>query len=239
MTTPTFAAPPTTGSHGLPDASADAHFDGHPILVTAWEDADTDRDGFDPRSRYVETFWLPILGPSTTLLFRRLSQRLEEEPAGFELDADATARALGLGGVGGRHSPFRRAIERGVRYGFARREGRILSVRRRVAPLGRAQVARLGASLQEHHREWEADPMTWTRRELFATTALHGAELLVAGHRPAEVEAMLAARGTHPALAYWASRPRNAQDSEVPPSLSDSSVRTSVRTPKPVAPFAR
>jgi hypothetical protein len=60
LTMPTTAiAPPVTGAappveEGVPTV----------LQVIAWEDPLLDSAGFDPRSRYVETFWLPILGPS-------------------------------------------------------------------------------------------------------------------------------------------------------------------------------
>jgi hypothetical protein len=34
------------------------------ITVRAWLDPVVDDDGFDPRSRYVEVFWLGVLGPT-------------------------------------------------------------------------------------------------------------------------------------------------------------------------------
>ena len=37
------------------------------LHVSAWADPVLDRVGHDPRSAYVEQFWLGILGPSTTL----------------------------------------------------------------------------------------------------------------------------------------------------------------------------
>ena len=33
------------------------------LTVKPWPDALIDTLGYDPRSRYVETFWLPTLGP--------------------------------------------------------------------------------------------------------------------------------------------------------------------------------
>src|SRR3954468_992994 len=62
------------------------------LHVTPWPDPVIDALGHDPRSLYVEQFWLGILGPSTTWLLRRLVAGLEAEPAGFELPlADTTA----------------------------------------------------------------------------------------------------------------------------------------------------
>ena len=36
------------------------------LLIEPWPDDVIDTLGFDPRSGYVETYWLGILGPSTT-----------------------------------------------------------------------------------------------------------------------------------------------------------------------------
>ena len=43
------------------------------LPIVPWVDPVIDSLGFDPRSTYVETFWLGILGPSTTLLLRRIA----------------------------------------------------------------------------------------------------------------------------------------------------------------------
>ena len=42
-------------------------------VVLPWHDALIDPIGFDPRSAYVEQFWLGILGPSTVWLLRRIA----------------------------------------------------------------------------------------------------------------------------------------------------------------------
>src|SRR3989442_11314960 len=71
------------------------------LTVRPWPDDVIDALGHDPRSAYVEQFWLGILGPSTTWLLRRLATGLEAEPAGFALPLADTARALGLGNQNG------------------------------------------------------------------------------------------------------------------------------------------
>src|SRR4030088_823154 len=90
------------------------------LTVVPWPDVVIDALGHDPRSPYVETYWLAVLGPSTTWLLRRLAFRLEAEPDGFSLDLAETARSLGLGAKGGRHSPFVRALGPGVVFDLAR-----------------------------------------------------------------------------------------------------------------------
>jgi hypothetical protein len=209
------------------------------LRVAPWPDPVVERTGLDPRSRYVESFWLPILGPSTILLFRRLAQRLERSPEGFTMSGDEMARSLGLAGIGGRHSPFRRAIERGARHGFCRVRPEALLVRTKVGALSRQQVARLHPELQALHRCWEADPADWARREIVAAAQADGSELLAMGHDPAGAEAVLGAAGTHPALASWATRSRPTQPAAGDPVPSDSRRASSVRTPNPVAPLAR
>ena len=42
------------------------------LQVLPWSDPVIDQVGYDPRSRYVERFWLGILGPSATWLMRYL-----------------------------------------------------------------------------------------------------------------------------------------------------------------------
>ena len=42
------------------------------LQVLPWSDPVIDQLGYDPRSRYVERFWLGILGPSATWLMRYL-----------------------------------------------------------------------------------------------------------------------------------------------------------------------
>lgn len=124
------------------------------LTVRPWPDPVIDKVGHDPRSTYVERFWLGVLGPSTTWLLRRVAAGLEAEPAGFELPLAETARALGLGGEG-RNSPFVRALGRCCQFDMAQPAGDgVLNVRRRLPPLSRRQLVRLPEALQAEHQRW-------------------------------------------------------------------------------------
>ena len=137
------------------------------LHIRPWSDDVVDKLGFDPRSSYVEDFWLPILGPSTTWLLRRLAAGFEYSPDGFGLDLAETARSLGLGDRRGQHSPFVRSINRAVQFGLARVSGpEELSVRRRLPPLNRAQLLRLSPALQARHAGWQAEHMLMPGDEL-------------------------------------------------------------------------
>jgi hypothetical protein len=46
--------------------------------------------------RYVENVWSEFLGPTATLLARRLADRLDIQPHGYELSLTDTARSLGV-----------------------------------------------------------------------------------------------------------------------------------------------
>jgi hypothetical protein len=135
-------------------------FSSDSVLIRPWPDPVIDTLGFDPRSAYVETYWLGILGPSTTWLLRRLVAGLETSPEGFELPLAETARQLGLGDRGGRHSPFIRAIARTIQFDVAKvHDETTLAVRRRVPPLNRRLVLRLSPTLQDAHRRWQDDQL--------------------------------------------------------------------------------
>jgi hypothetical protein len=126
------------------------------IVILPWPDPVVEAVGHDPRSPYVERFYLALLGPTLTFLLRRLAEGLEAWPQGFETDVADLAGSLGLNGTpGGRHGPFERAVGRAVRFGLARPHAGGLAVRRLLPPLSRRQLERLPVALQEAHRSWE------------------------------------------------------------------------------------
>lgn len=130
------------------------------LHILPWPDEVIDHLGLDPRSPYVEEFWLPVLGPSTLLLVRRLAAGFDYSPDGFDLDLDETARSLGIGDRSGRHSPFLRSVNRTLAFGLARlSEPDELSVRRRLPPLSRGQLSRLSSSLQARHAAWREEQL--------------------------------------------------------------------------------
>jgi len=174
------------------------------LRVVGWPDPVIDKLGYDPRSLYVELFWLGVLGPTSTWLMRRLAAGLEERPHGFDLQVDVMARALGLGGRSGRHSPFQRALARCVNFDLAiRPESTTFAVRRRVPPLPRRHLMRLPVAVQESHRRWMAaahrGPTLDEVRKRARRLALH---LLDSGEAAQSVELELMRFGVHPAIAH-------------------------------------
>lgn len=195
------------------------------LTVRAWRDPVIDVLGQHPCSSYVETFYLGILGPSTTWLLRHLVTTLEAAgDDGFTLELRETARRLGLGERGGRNSPLVRTLGRLLRFGLAQvvytggedvdvaaaaesAEVDSLAVRMRVPPLTRPQVARLPELLQIAHARWHDEqlrtPAVEQQRRRARQLAL---SYLDAGLGTEETEHQLVRLGYHPALCDDATR---------------------------------
>jgi|SRR5579871_961542 len=144
----------------MPESVIDRLFATPHLPIRPRPDDVIDALGYDPRSVYVETYWLSVLGPSTLWLLRRLVAGLELQPDGFELPMAETARALGLGDKGGRSSPFVRSLVRLCQFDVAVPIDRTaLAVRRKLPPLNRRQVLRLPLSLQDAHQRWQEEQL--------------------------------------------------------------------------------
>jgi hypothetical protein len=177
------------------------------IRVLPWPDPVRDAVGHDPRSWYVETFWLPTLGPTALLLLRHLADRFDTNPKGVQLPVADTAAALGLGARDGQSSPLIRSLARLQQFELACSDGdTTIAVRTTLPPVHRRHVRRLPTALQAQHAEWvEAQaslPVDIARRRArrFALTLLMQDEPIDA------VERALHAGGFHPALAHEAVR---------------------------------
>ncbi len=168
------------------------------VTIRPWLDPLVDDDGHDPRSRYVETFWLGVLGPSATWLIRRLAAGLDQQPEGYELDLTSTARAMGLGFADGRSSPFSKALQRCVMFGLAHPIPGGLAVRRRLPPIAHRHLRRMPDDLQAAHATWAQTTVT-----LDALTRAHrlASAMFDAGDDPSVIEHQLVAIGVCDAVA--------------------------------------
>jgi hypothetical protein len=198
------------------------------IDVEPWTDPVIDQLGHDPRSPYVEKFWLAILGPSTVWLLRRLAEELDRQPQGFTLDVAETAQALGVGMRGGRNSPFMRSLERSCRFGAARFvAAETLAVRRKLPPLNRPQVQRLPVTLQEEHQTWIEKLPAHPDPELMKTRARQLAlSLLELGEDRESTERQLHRWRFHPAVSFDAVRWAEQRQADGAPSADDTSPPT-------------
>lgn len=118
----------------------------HQLSFTPIEHPDprVQRLGFELGDPYVEQCWSAVLGPSSTLLLRRLPTLwIAQVPA--DIDAADLSRSLGLGPSTTPNSRFGRTLQRLVDFGMARRspDSKGLDVFGRVPPLSARQLARV------------------------------------------------------------------------------------------------
>jgi hypothetical protein len=178
------------------------------LTIKPWPDPLLDTLGHDPRSLYVETFWLPTLGPTAVLLLRHLATKFDEAPAGIELPVGDTSQALGLGQREGNSSPIVRTLTRLSQFDLACDDGHgTIAVRRNLPPINRRHVRRLPAHLQAAHAEWaEAKlaeaPLATARRRARQVAFT----LLEQGDDADHVERVLYATGFHPSVCHDAAR---------------------------------
>lgn len=121
------------------------------LYLIPWEIESDAKTGHDPRSAYVEHFWLGTLGPSTTWFLRYCAAQLDGAD-GASVELNEVAARLGIGHRGGASSPMSRAVVRACRFRAARPAGPgTLAVRRRLPTLNRRQIQRLSAEAQRRH----------------------------------------------------------------------------------------
>lgn len=125
-----------------------------PVTIHPWVDPLVDARGHDPRSIYVERYWLSVIGPTATWIMRRFADLFDEHPDGFVLDLAHTAHTMGLSYERGPASPFGRALNRCVMFGLARELADGFSVRRRLPPVSARQLDRLPPDVRTEHDEW-------------------------------------------------------------------------------------
>jgi hypothetical protein len=122
-----------------------------PLTVVLWLDPQVDTTGFDALGEYPEMFWLPIIGPTATLALRRLGRWTDESPNGFRVTRENLAATLGLGRATSRNSSLIRTLTRLVDFGFARRDGDHLAVRRVVPVVPTRLAERFPVGLAHRH----------------------------------------------------------------------------------------
>lgn len=100
------------------------------------------RIGFELSDPYVEQCWSAVVGPSATLLLRRLPELWQHQvPA--EVRAEELSRSLGLGAGTGPNSRLASTLDRLVRFGLARPDqAGGFDVYLEVAPLQARQLER-------------------------------------------------------------------------------------------------
>lgn len=132
-------------------------FVAHPtVQVRPLVEAQVEGCCYDARDAYVETYWLPVLGPSALLALRRISAWLASDPTGIAIDLVDFGASLGVGTGTGRNTQINRTLARLIDFRLARVVGEHLEVAMTLGPLPTGLRRRLPLplldSLAEHER---------------------------------------------------------------------------------------
>jgi len=134
--------------------------------IRPWPDPLVDERGHDPRSAYVERFWLSVIGPTATWIMRRFASEFDRQPEGFTLDLCHAATSMGLSFAKGQNSPFGKALHRCVMFGLAQPMPDGLAVRRKFPTVAQRHIKRLPADVQATHEEWARRTIQLDRRDI-------------------------------------------------------------------------
>lgn len=230
----------------LPPAIANSEV----ITLIPWVDKRFDAVGFDPRSAYVEQFWLATLGPATTWFLRHCAGLLDHT-ACTPLNLEEAATALGIKHEGGIGSAMVRTVARACRFRTARIVGEsTLSVRRRLPQVSKRQLQRLPGAARRRHQEFLSINSDVNALALKQSRARQLAlSLINSGDTISETERQLTAMRMHPAVVaeavHWAWDSISSTDDQAgggqaggQAGLKVSASSISMRTPKPVPPLA-
>jgi hypothetical protein len=121
------------------------------LVVRPWVDAWREANGFGPHSAYVELVWSGRLGPTATLLYRRLGGVAGAYSDGATVDVSDLSAGLGVGSSAGRWSVLARSVARLVQFGAARWSEESLEVRRALPPVPPSTLDRLGPTARRVH----------------------------------------------------------------------------------------
>ena len=121
------------------------------MMITPWHDESVSQHGFPTLSRYVEWYWLPILGPTALLALRRMVSAFEWYSNGYESHVEELASSLGLTYTEGTHNPFTRAVSRLMYFGVVRGTAHSLAVRTHLPLVPTTHLQRLHPGLRASH----------------------------------------------------------------------------------------
>lgn len=183
------------------------------LRFTSWRDIDLESRGYDPRSTYVEKFWLPFLGPSTVVLMRRITELLEENPHGFSVELSDLSQMIGLGTNISKHSSLQKTLNRLLIFELARvMPSSALSMRIKLPPLPTRYFSRLPETLQREHTDDFESQSAGDMEGIRARARSLAISLANLGHDRPSIEKQLLSWRFHPSVCYetlnWIESPK-------------------------------
>ena len=120
------------------------------VTLHRLDDSVIDRVGPHVTSLYVETFWLPVLGPTCIWLLRLAERQTLAGP--YVADVETLGKRLGVGGGLTNNTPLMRSLNRLRAFGAAVRRGDDeWRIRTHLAQLNERKIRQLPDALQQEH----------------------------------------------------------------------------------------
>ncbi len=120
------------------------------VTVKAWNMVRTGVT-FPVQHQYVEMLWLPVIGPSSTWLLRRLSGWSLACPDGLQVVLPELSESLGLGWSAGPNSSLQRSMRRLMMFGLAQWTADAFEIATLVPAISERQLSRLSSGLVRAH----------------------------------------------------------------------------------------
>ena len=118
---------------------------------------------------YINTFWLPILGPTATLLLNSLLTRALCETEPWEQEVNDLSKSIGVGNREGNSSPIVKNLKRLCYFGLISKYQDKYYVPTNIPNIEQNNLRKLNISLQSEHSLWinnlNSDPMTTQRQK--------------------------------------------------------------------------
>lgn len=104
---------------------------------------------------YVERFWLPLIGPTSLLLLRRIHRGFEDHPRGFRSSRRFLAKSLGIGAGLGQSAPLQRSLNRLHTFGLVKKlDDNVFEVPAHIPLVEPFRVDKLPPRLRTEHEDW-------------------------------------------------------------------------------------
>lgn len=150
---------------------------------------------------YIETFWLPALGPTAALLINELSLRALISKNTQVINTRWLSERIGIGARDGRSSPIHKQLTRLVGTGLIQNlaENEYM-VPRTIKPLSKYMLRRFNDDLALEHETWmvrlSISPLSTQRRR--AKSLISRLEIMGLDH--SKIQEILLACGLHPSV---------------------------------------
>ena len=149
---------------------------------------------------YIDTFWLPFLGPTATLLLHHLMTKALCETQEFEIIASELSSHIGVGNRDGTSSPMMKNLKRLCNFGLISNYNEKFYIPTNIEILPLSQLRKHDVAIQGQHQDWieklKGNPLNTQRQKarfLFIS-------LQIKSVNSSKIHTALSRSGLHPSI---------------------------------------